>query len=81
MESLIKADIFFFISSISTIALTILISVLLFHLIRAGRNLSLLSKLLKDGFKDSEEFVVELKERLENNLIFRIFFPPPRKKR
>jgi len=81
MESLIKADIFFFISSVAAIALAFLVSILLFYLIRAGRNFYMILETLKDGFKESEEFVAELKERLENNIIFRLFFPLSRRKR
>jgi hypothetical protein len=81
MESFIKADIFFFISSVATVVLAILFSVLLFYLIKAGKNLYLLSEALKGGFKNSEEFVEELKERLEENMVFRLFFPPARRRR
>ncbi|MFA6272937.1 MAG: hypothetical protein WC673_00360 [Candidatus Paceibacterota bacterium] len=81
MESLLKADIFFFISSIATIVFTILISVLLVYLIKAGKNLYKLSETLKSSYDDSEEFISELKERLEDNMVFRMFFPPIRKKR
>jgi hypothetical protein len=81
MESLMKADIFFFISSIATVVLTILVSILLVYLIRAGRNLHALSEALKGGFKESEEFITELKDRLEDNIVFRLFFPPSRKRR
>lgn len=78
MEALMKADIFFFISSVATIVLAVLASVVLFYLIKAGKNLYMLSESLKGGFKESEEFVAELKERLENNIVFRLFFPPAR---
>ena len=81
METLIKADIFFFISSVATIVLTVLIAILLVYMIKAGKNLYELSEMLKEKYKESEEFVMELKERLENNLVFRLFFPPARKKR
>lgn len=81
METLIKADIFFFISSVATVVLTILASVLLVYLIKAGKNLFALSDALKGGLKESEEFALELKERLEDNLVFRLFFPPLRKRR
>ncbi|MFA6297452.1 MAG: hypothetical protein WC629_02720 [Candidatus Paceibacterota bacterium] len=81
MESLIKADIFFFISSIAIVILAILISVLLFYLIKAGKNLYAISEALKENFKGSEEYVIELKERLEDNMVFRLFFPPARRKR
>jgi hypothetical protein len=81
METLIKADIFFFISSVATIVLTILSSILLFYLIKAGKNLYALSDALKGGLKESEKFALELKDRLEDNLVFRLFFPPLRRKR
>ncbi len=80
-SSLFKADIFFFISSIATIVFTILTSILLIYLIKAGRNLYKLSETLKSSYSDSEEFIGELKERLENNMVFRMFFPPLRKRR
>ncbi len=81
METLVKADIFFFIASIATVILTVLISLLLFYLVKAGRNLYLLSEALKSEFKESDEFIEELKERLENNFVFRFFFPPVRRKK
>lgn len=81
METLIKADIFFLISSAATIVITVLVSILLFYLIRAGKNLYTLSEALKGGLRGSEEFVSELKERLENNFIFRLLFPPLRRKK
>ena len=81
MESIIKADVFFFISSIATVIITLLLSVLLFYVKKKKKNLYELSEKIKIGFEDSEEFVSELRERLENNIVFRIFFPPTTKKR
>lgn len=81
METLIKADIFFFISSIATVVLAVLFSVVLFYFIKAGRNLYLISEKMQNHFAESEEFVLDLKERLEDNMIFRMFFPPARSKR
>ncbi len=81
METLIKADMFFFISSLSTILTTVLIAFLLYYLVRAGRNLYLLTEMLKGSVKDSEEFINDLRERLEDNMMFRMFFPPARKRR
>lgn len=74
-------DIFFFISSVSTVVLAVLASILLFYLIKAGKNLYILSEALKGGFKESEEFIAELRERLEDNMVFRLFFPPARRKK
>lgn len=73
---ILKADIFFFISTVATIVLTIFFGFLLFYLIKAARNLYRISNLLKSDLKDSEEFLMELKERLNKNIFFKIFFPP-----
>lgn len=81
MESVMKADIFFFISSISSIVLTALLCIALYYFIKAGRNLWEISEKLKTHFKESEEFILDLKERLQDNLIFRMFFAPARKRR
>ena len=80
MDTLVKADIFFFISSIATIILTVLLAFLLYYLIRAARNLHALSEAIQDGWKDGEEFVLDLRDRLEGNAIFRMLFPPVRRR-
>ncbi|NTU67161.1 MAG: hypothetical protein HGB08_04545 [Candidatus Moranbacteria bacterium] len=76
-----KADIFFFISSIASIVLTLLLSLALFYFIKAGRNLYIITEKLHEHFKDSEEFVLDLRERLERNLLFRMFFPSMKPRR
>lgn len=81
METFIKADIFFFVSSVATVILTILLSSVFFYFAKAARNLYLISEKMQSHFKESEEFVTDLKERLEDNMLFRIFFPPVRKRK
>ncbi len=76
-----KADIFFFISSMASIVLAVLGSIVLWYLVKASRNLYMLSEELQERFTDSEEFVVELKERLEDNPVFRFFFPRWRRRK
>jgi hypothetical protein len=75
METIVKADIFFFISSVATVIVTVLLSIVLFYLVRAGRNLYQITQRLQEHFRDSEEFVLDLKERIEENIFFRLFFP------
>lgn len=58
-----------------------MLSIVLFYFIKAGKNLYLISEKLQEHFKESEEFVLELKERLEDNVLFRIFFPPARNRK
>ncbi|MCX6718913.1 MAG: hypothetical protein NTZ38_00855, partial [Candidatus Taylorbacteria bacterium] len=81
MDTFIKADIFFFISSIAAVVLAIMGLILLYYLIKAGRNLYMLSEALKAGFKDSEEFILDLRDRFEDNPIFRFFTRRPRKRK
>lgn len=81
METLIKADIFFFISSIATIVIAIFISALLYYLIKAGKALHELLEDLRGNYEDSEEYVNELVDRLEANAFFRMIFPPIHRKK
>lgn len=74
-----KSDIFFFIASIATVIITILASIVLIYMIKASRNLHKITKVIKNTIKiGSEEFIEDLKEKLENNLIFRLFSTPAR---
>jgi hypothetical protein len=61
--------------------LAVLLSIALFYFIKAGKNLYLISEKLQNHFKESEEFVLDLEERLEDNMFFRLFFPPARNRR
>jgi len=79
MQTLIKADIFFFIASISTILLSLLTSILLYYLIKASKSLNEILSAFKTSYKETEEFASELKDRLFGNFIFRFFFPPVKK--
>lgn len=81
MEPILKSDIFFFISSLSSILLTILFAVALYYFIRAGRNLYHISQKLHERYDQSEAYLLELKDRLENNVFLRMFLPPRGKNR
>ena len=75
METLLKADIFFFISTLATVVLTVFVSILLVYLIKASKSLRNLLEVLENSFNNSEEYITDLKDRLEDNIVFRIFFP------
>jgi hypothetical protein len=81
METLIKADIFFFISSVGFVILSIMLGIALFYFIRAGKNLYDISESIHTHFKESEEFFLDMKDKLENNLIFRMLFPTSRRRK
>ncbi|MDO8552824.1 MAG: hypothetical protein Q7S01_04885 [bacterium] len=81
MNQFLQMDIFFFISSVASVVLAILASILLFYSIKAAKNLYGISEGLKGDYTETKEFLSELRDRLENNLIFRIFFPTTRRKK
>lgn len=81
MDTIMKADIFFFISSVAIIFLALLSSIALFFLIKFTRSLYYFLEEIKEHFKDSEEFVRELKDRFEGNVLFRFLFPMVRKRK
>ena len=54
MDSLIKSDVFFFITTICIVLVTILFGVILIYLIRVLRNIDLLSKKIKE---EGEEII------------------------
>lgn len=79
METLLKSDIFFFVSAVQTVIVTLLLIVVFFYVIRIVRELNSISISIKEGLTDSQTYVAELKERLNSNLLFRFFFPSRRK--
>lgn len=81
MDSFIKADIFFFIASIATLIFALCFCVFMFYMIRAAKNLSKITELFKTNIAASEDYIAELADRLEDNTLFRFFFPPKRAKR
>lgn len=69
-----KADIFFFVTTICAIIVTVLVSVCLFYLSGALKNLRDITDTLKAGVDKAEERVEEFIERVEENPIFRFVF-------
>lgn len=74
MDTLVKADIFFFIASIATIIFVILISICLYYLAGALRNFRDISLILKKGIENTSEHLEELVEQVEESSVFRFIF-------
>lgn len=74
METLVKADIFFFVTTIAVIILTIFLSICFYYLAGALRNLRDITQTLKEGVDRAEERVEEFIERIEDNAVFRFIF-------
>jgi len=66
METFIKADIFFFVSTISLVILTLLLATMLYYGIRFSRNLYLVSRDVKTEIDSVVIVVRTIREFVEN---------------
>lgn len=66
MESLIKSEIFFFITSIAVVILTILLGMAVVYLIRILRNVDDISKKAKDEAALIKEDVADLRQNIRD---------------
>jgi hypothetical protein len=74
MESIIHADIFFFITTIAVIVGTVVIAWGGFYLIQSFRNFRDISRTLKRGVDNAEENIEDLYHDIEESSIFRFIF-------
>ncbi|MFN4181306.1 MAG: hypothetical protein ACK4FA_01230 [Candidatus Paceibacteria bacterium] len=74
MDTLMKADIFFFISSMSAVVLTIFAIIALYYLIRILRDFSNISDTLKNGVDKASGHLDDLIDMLMSSAFFRLFF-------
>lgn len=74
MESFIKADIFFFISSISVIIFTVFFIIIGFHLAKVMKNFSHISEKLKNAVDDADSELREMSEHVRESAIFNFIF-------
>ncbi len=80
MEPILKSDIFFFISSISVVVLTILISIGVFYLIKILRDFSKISETLNKTASDIGEKVKNMHEDISKIPIIGFLFRSKHKK-
>lgn len=74
MESVLKSDIFFFISSISVVVLTLFLLVALFYFIKILKNFYKISKILKNYTASTEKELHELGQHIRQSPIFTFIF-------
>ena len=74
MESIMNADIFFFITAIAEVILTILIAIILFYIIQILANFRAISDILRNGTENAEEHIETLGKNLAKNPFFKMFF-------
>lgn len=81
MESILKSEIFFFISSIAVILITIVFIIVGFYLIKTMRNFSQISESLKKTVEGATSSLGEVGESIKESPLFVFFFGKKRKKK
>lgn len=81
MESVLKADIFFFISSISVVIITLVLLVTGFYFIKILRNFYKISTILKNYTKDTDTELREMGDHIRQSRLFTFIFGREKVKR
>jgi len=81
METILKSEIFFFITSISVIIITIILTVAGFYLIKIMKNLSKISDELKNATDNVESNIEEIGERVKESRVFNFIFGKKKSKK
>lgn len=74
MESILRSDIFFFITSISVITISIFIMVALFYFIKMLRNFYKISLILKNYTENTENELKEMGQQIRQSPLFTFIF-------
>jgi hypothetical protein len=74
MESILQADIFFFITTIFVVILIVISCIIGFYLIKSVRNFSSMSKTLKDAVDDTDGELREIGSHIQQNPFFTFLF-------
>lgn len=74
MESVLKADIFFFISSISVITISVFALIALVYFIKILRNFNKISKILRNYSENTEASLRDLGEQIRKSPLFTFIF-------
>ncbi|MFA6397939.1 MAG: hypothetical protein WDK96_03820 [Candidatus Paceibacterota bacterium] len=80
MESILKADIFFFISSISVVIITLVLLVAGFYFIKIIRNFYKISNILKDYTENANKELRDMGDHVRNSSLFTFLFGREKKK-
>ncbi|MFA6355053.1 MAG: DUF948 domain-containing protein [Candidatus Paceibacterota bacterium] len=81
MESILKSEIFFFISSISVILITSIFVIIGIYLIKMMRNFSKISDRLKETVDGATSSLTEVGDNIKESPLYIFFFGKKRKKK
>ena len=80
MESILKSEIFFFISSISVVLITVIFIIIGFYLIKIMKNFSHISEVLRNTVDGAASSLEEVGNDIKESTLFKFFFGSKRKK-
>lgn len=81
MEPILKSEIFFFIASIFSVVMTIVLAVAGFYLIGILRNFHAISAVFKKAVDNADESLEEIAESIKNSMIFQFLFGKKKSKK
>lgn len=76
-----KADIFFFVSTIAVVIVAIFISILLYYAILAFRRMGQLIDKVEENMNNANIHVKEIVDQIKESFLFNLFFPKKKKRR
>jgi len=79
MESILKSEIFFFISSISVVLITVIFVIVGFYLVKIMRNFSHISERLKETVDSTASSLEEVGNDIKESTLFKFFFGKKKK--
>lgn len=74
MESILKSEFFFFISSISVVLITVIFIIIGFYMIKIMKNFSHISESLKNTVDGATSSLEEVGDHIKESPIFSFFF-------
>lgn len=80
METFMKADIFFFVTTIAVVLVTVGIICVFFHLARFLSTCNRIARNVESKAEDIGEDAKEMIADIKESFLFRLMFPKPKKK-
>lgn len=74
MESILRSDIYFFITSVSVIIISVFVLVALFYFIKMLRNFYKISEVLKNYTEDTDKSLKDMGNHLRQSPLFTFIF-------
>ncbi len=74
METLAKSDIFFVVTTIAVVLVSVFLSIALYYLIRILRRFKSISEKIEEETYKASDSLEDLVDRITNSFVFRILF-------